>query len=168
MNTPPALLRLALLASLLLACASALRAEEKPAADPVPPSILKKYDKNKDGALDEKERAKWDAAKAAARDKYQKQRAEMLEKFDTNKDGKLSEEERSSAKLSMERVRTEQEGEKMKERAAKAEMEEREAAAKEAEAAKEKAKEAPTKSALEAVKAKPAEEKAGSGEMMMD
>lgn len=155
MKTYPILLRF-VFASLLLACASASRAEEKPAADPVPPSILKKYDRNKDGVLDEKERAKWEADKAAAREKYQKQRAEMLEKFDTNKDGKLDEQERAAAKLAMERTRTEQEGERMKERAAKAEQEAKETAAKEAEKAKAKEKE------------KPAEDMMGGDSMMME
>lgn len=142
MKNIPVSLGFALVSS-LLACLPALRAEDKPATEPVPPSILKKYDRNKDGALDEKERAKWEADKAAMREKYRKQRAEMLEKFDTNKDGKLSEEERAAAKIAMERVRTEEEGERMKERAAKAEREAKEEAAKEAEKAKAKEKETP-------------------------
>jgi hypothetical protein len=126
-------LRVALVA-MVLACASSLRAEEKlPSTEPVPPSILKRYDRNKDGALDENERAKWESDKAAARAKYQKERAEMLERFDTNKDGRISEEERAAAKLAMERMRIEQEGERMKERAAKAEQKARAASAQEAE-----------------------------------
>jgi hypothetical protein len=140
MKTYSTPLRFALLA-LMLACASSLRAEEKPpSAEPVPPSILKRYDRNKDGVLDEKERAKWESDKAAARAKYQKERAEMLERFDTNQDGRISEEERAAAKLAMERTRTEREGDRMKERAAKAEQEARAAAAKEAEKTKEAAK----------------------------
>lgn len=141
MKTHATLLRLALISSLLVSFV-VLRAEEKGRpADPVPPSVLKKYDRNKDGVLDEKEREKWEADKAAAREKRLKQREEMLAKYDTNKDGKISEEERAAAKLGMERTRTEQEGERMKERAAKLEKEEREAEAKAAEKAKEKAKE---------------------------
>ncbi len=130
------LLRFALVSSLLV-CASVSRADEKKSADdPVPPSVLRKYDRNKDGVLDETERAEWEADKAdkaADREKYQKERAEMLERFDTNKDGRISEKERAAAKLAMERTRTEQEGERMKERAAKAEQEAKEAAAKTAE-----------------------------------
>lgn len=132
MKTYPTLLRFALVSS-LLACASVSRADEKKTVDePVPPSVLRKYDRNKDGVLDARERARWGADKAAAREKYRKERAEMLERFDTNKDGRISEEERAAAKLAMERTRTEQEGERMKERAAKAEQEAKEAAAKEA------------------------------------
>jgi hypothetical protein len=155
MKTHTSLLRLALVSSLLVSV-GALRAEDKPVSDVVPPSALKKYDKNKDGALDEKERGKWEADKAARREKERAQRAEMLEKYDTNKDGKLSEEERAAAKLGMERTRTEQEGEKMKERAAKQEQQEKEAAAKEAEKAKAKEKE------------KPAEDTMGGDSMMMN
>lgn len=119
-----------------LACASVAHAQEKPADDRVPPSVLKKYDRNKDGVLDESERAKWEEDKAAAREKYRKQREELLEKYDTNKDGRLSEEERAAAKIGMERVRTEREGEKMRERAAKAEQEAKDAAAKDAQKTK--------------------------------
>jgi hypothetical protein len=156
MNTPGSLLRLVLV-TFLLASVGALRGEDKPSpAETVPPSVLKRYDKNKDGALDEKERGKWEADKAARREKDRVQRAEMLEKFDTNKDGRLSEEERAAAKLAMERVRTEQEGEKMKERAAKAEQEAKDAAAKEAEKSKAKEKE------------KPAEDMMGGDSMMME
>ncbi len=100
------------------------RAEEpvKP-ADPVPPSVLKRYDKNKDGALDEGERGKWEADKSARREKERAGRAAMLEKYDTNKDGKLSEEERVSAKLGWQKERSVKETEKMKERIAKAKAE---------------------------------------------
>jgi hypothetical protein len=154
MKTHSLPLRLVLV-PLMLVCASLGRAEEKQsAAEPVPPSILKRYDRNKDGALDEKERAKWESDKAAARAKYQKERAEMLERFDTNKDGRISEEERAAAKLAMERTRTEQEGERMKERAAKEEQEARAAAAKEAEKTKQAAQ--------------PAADQMGSDAMMME
>lgn len=153
MKTTLSLLFRVSLACGLSVCASGLRGEEKPAAEPVPPSILKRYDRNKDGVLDEGERAKYEADKAAARERHRKERAEMLERFDTNKDGRISEEERAAAKLAMERTRTELEGERMKERAAKAEQEAKETAAKEAEKMKES-------------EAKPAEPSGGDAMMM--
>jgi hypothetical protein len=127
MNTPICFrgLRRAALASLVLISAGALSAEEKapekaaPAKSDVPPSVLKKFDRNKDGVLDEKELAKWEADKAAKREKYAKERAEMLEKFDANKDGKISEEERAAAKLEMGKARTEADAAKAKEKDAK-------------------------------------------------
>ncbi len=99
-------------------------------ATEVPPSVLKRYDKNKDGALDDSERAKWEADKVARREKERSERAALLEKYDTDKDGKLSEEEKAEAKLGWQKERSEKETEKMKERVAKA-KEERERAEKE-------------------------------------
>jgi hypothetical protein len=124
----------------LLACAAPLQANDKPASDVVPPSALKKHDRNKDGVLDEGERAKWEAEKAAEREKYRRERAEMLGKFDLNKDGRLSEDERVAAKIAMERERTERDTERMRERVAKEAMEAKEAAEKEAANAKAKEK----------------------------
>lgn len=83
----------------------------------IPPSVLKKYDKNKNGLLDEAERDKWQADLAARREKYQKQRQEMLEKYDLNKDGKISEEEKVAARMDMGEVRMEQELQKSREKA---------------------------------------------------
>lgn len=143
--------RLALVAALGLS-ASALRAQVGDAAAdaPVPPSVLARYDRNKDGKLDEAERAKWQADLAARREKHQAERNAMLERFDTNKDGRLSEEEKAAAKLEMQRERSEKDAERMKERAAKERAEREKAAA-------EKAK---------AKDAAPAEETAGEGMMM--
>jgi hypothetical protein len=142
-----ATLRRLVLASFIVAAGISFAAEEP--ADPAPPSVLKRYDKNKDGALDEAERTKWEADKAARREKERTERAAMLEKYDTNKDGKLSEEERVSAKLGWQKERSEKEAEKMKERVAKAKAErEREE--------KEKAAQATTEMA------------AGEGMMMME
>lgn len=71
--------------------------------------ILKKFDKNGDGRIDEderadaqemmlKERTDKQAAKAAVTGEDPAQlRARLLERFDTNKDGRLSEEERAAA-----------------------------------------------------------------------
>jgi hypothetical protein len=126
--------RLAVLASLALVSGGSLLAEGEARAD-VPPGILKKYDKNKDGALDETELARWEADKAARREKERKAREERLQKYDLNKDGKLSEDEKAAAKLAMEKERTEREmakgREKAQERLAreKAEKEKSEAAA---------------------------------------
>ncbi len=108
----------ALLAALFLVSTAALRAEveQKPKSD-VPPSVLRTYDKNKDGALDEKEHAKWQADLAERRAKYAKQRAEMLEKYDADKNGKLSAEEAAAAKIEMNKARTEQDMAKGKEKA---------------------------------------------------
>ena len=92
-------------------------------AETPPPSVLKKYDKNQNGVLDEKERGKWEADKAARREKDRAERAAMLERYDANKDGKLSEEEKVSAKMERERERSEKETEKLKERVAKAKAE---------------------------------------------
>ena len=60
----------------------------KPPHRPVPPEVLKKFDKDGDGKLSETERA----AMKAEREK------EMLAKYDADKDGKLSDEERAKAK----------------------------------------------------------------------
>jgi Ca2+-binding EF-hand superfamily protein len=60
---------------------------------PIPAEVLKKFDKNKDGMLDDKEMK---AAAAALAPK--KSRAQLLkEKLDLNGDGKVSKEEREAA-----------------------------------------------------------------------
>lgn len=58
-----------------------------PGGRPVPAEVLAKFDKDKDGKLNEEER------KAA----MEARKAEMLAKFDKNKDGKLDEDERKAA-----------------------------------------------------------------------
>ncbi len=104
----------------LYACAGVLRAEESGKSKPdVPASVLQRYDRNKDGKLGEEEKAKWEADKAARREKEQARRAVMLEKYDANKDGKLSEEEKAAVKWEWKKERTEKDAEKMKERSAK-------------------------------------------------
>lgn len=62
-------------------------AQEKP----VPAAVLKKYDKNKDGKLDDQEKAAWKADQ-------KKQREDQLKKYDKNKDGKLDAEEKAAMK----------------------------------------------------------------------
>lgn len=108
--------RAAALASLFLVFAGALRAEEKTKPE-VPPSILKKYDKDKSGALDETEIAKWEADKAARREKDRLAREERLAKYDTDKDGKLSDDEKAAAKLEMDKERADRDMVKGKEKA---------------------------------------------------
>jgi hypothetical protein len=61
----------------------------------VPASALKKYDLNKDGVLDEAEKAEWEAAKAS---KSAAAMAKRLEAFDVNKDGNLDESELAAEK----------------------------------------------------------------------
>lgn len=134
---------------------------------PAPPSVLREFDKNKDGVLDEQERAKWEAKNAARREKYAKERAEMLEKFDADKNGKISEEERAAARVAMARNRTEADVVKAKEKdvVIKAEKEARQAAEK---AETEKA--AADAKAAEAAKTssgKPAEPTVSGGDGMM-
>ncbi|MEO0055820.1 MAG: hypothetical protein RLZZ50_1767 [Verrucomicrobiota bacterium] len=119
MTSAAPVVRLVLL-SCLSACAGVLRAEEPgKAKSDVPASVLQRYDRNKDGKLGDEEKAKWEADKAARREKEKARRSEMLEKYDANKDGKLSEEEKAAVKLEWQRERTEKDAEKMKERAAK-------------------------------------------------
>jgi EF-hand domain pair len=55
--------------------------------------ILQKYDTNKDGKLDDTEKA---TMKADFQAKREQRKAEMLAKFDTNKDGKLDDTEKAA------------------------------------------------------------------------
>jgi hypothetical protein len=57
--------------------------------------MVQKFDTNKDGKLDDSERAAMKAAFKAKRDAHKK---EMLAQFDTNKDGKLDDGERVVAR----------------------------------------------------------------------
>jgi Ca2+-binding EF-hand superfamily protein len=61
----------------------------------MPPEMLKKFDKDGDGKLNEEERA---AAKAAREEMMKAHKAEMLKKFDKDGDGKLSAEEEAAMK----------------------------------------------------------------------
>ncbi len=73
--------------------------------------MLEKFDANKDGQLD-------DAEKAAAKAEFEAKRAEMkaafekkmLEKFDANKDGQLDDAEKAAAKAEFEKMRAERGG----------------------------------------------------------
>jgi hypothetical protein len=66
---------------------------------PVPAAVLKKYDKNKDGKLDDQEKAAWKADQ-------KKQREEQLKKYDKNKDGKLDAEEKAAMKEDLKKKNT--------------------------------------------------------------
>ena len=66
--------------------------------------ILQKYDLNKDGKLDDGEKA---AMRADFKARHEKLRAEMISRFDTNKDGTLDDNERKAMQdtLSAERFK---------------------------------------------------------------
>jgi Ca2+-binding EF-hand superfamily protein len=86
----------------LLGAASLATAEEAPKRPdrPLPPELLKKFDKDGDGKLSEEERAAMRAAGPVRNGELEKK---MLEKFDTDKDGKLSDEEKAAAKAAREK-----------------------------------------------------------------
>lgn len=131
MKTPILLTRAGLLGlALCLIAPAALRAEgsdkpekkaeksEKAAEKPVPPGILKKYDKDGDGKLSDDEAAAWKADKQA---KAEAEKKAMLEKYDADKDGKLSEEERAAMKADREKAMQEKKEKAEKAKAEKAE-----------------------------------------------
>jgi hypothetical protein len=73
-----------------------VRAEENSSKERKPSkATLEKYDADKDGQLNDEEKAK---AKAGAREKAKQTREENLAKYDANKDGKLDETERATKK----------------------------------------------------------------------
>jgi len=83
-----------------------LQAEEgeKPNRKDAKAKFMEQFDENKDGKIDEAERAKVKAAKAAtkpakAEPKINTKRDELLKKFDANGDGKLDADERNQARL---------------------------------------------------------------------
>ncbi len=61
--------------------------------------MLEKFDANKDGQLDEQEKA---AMKAAREARHAEMKQKMLEKFDANKDGQLDEQEKAAMKAEFE------------------------------------------------------------------
>jgi len=70
----------------------------------VPEHVIKKFDKDGDGKLNEEERK----AAREARTKMQKEgKAKMLKRFDKDGDGKLSDEERKTARETMQKQRKE-------------------------------------------------------------
>ena len=89
----PQLLAVAL-ASCALAAASYAQDAKSEQKDKGPSKAdLKKYDANKDGQLDDAEKAAMKADKDAKREADKKAR---LEKYDTDKDGKISKEEKAA------------------------------------------------------------------------
>jgi Ca2+-binding EF-hand superfamily protein len=86
----------------------------------IPADVLKKYDKNKDGQLDEKEQKSANEALSPKKSRKEK----LQEKLDRDGDGKISKEEREAAAAE---YKAEQEAAKEKK---KAEAEERKAKAK--------------------------------------
>ncbi len=98
MKTLTLTLRAGLLGVAFCLITSGVRAEgaEKPAEKPVPPGVLKKFDKDGDGKLSDEEKAAWKAARDG-------EKKAMLEKYDADKDGKLSDEEKAAAKAEREK-----------------------------------------------------------------
>ncbi len=86
----------------LVSVSAPAAAEEKAS-----PSVLKKYDANKDGTLDATEQAAWQADKEKQRAARVAQRAEDLARYDTDKDGKLEKDERAAMKADDEKAQAE-------------------------------------------------------------
>lgn len=100
-----ALALLALLFGVTLATAQEGGAKErKPSKE-----TLAKYDANKDGSLDESEKA---AAKAGAAAKAKETRAANLARYDANKDGKLDDTEKAARKADEEAAKAARKAEK--------------------------------------------------------
>lgn len=103
-----------LLCAAMLFIAGALGAQnsQPPAMGPKAQEVLKRFDKNADGKLDDDERA--DAQEVMMKERVEKQivanspaaldtvRTRLYEKFDQNKDGKLDPEERATAAKAVE------------------------------------------------------------------
>lgn len=105
MKTLTSLLRIALgLLALVFTVTVALASpDNKETKEKIPSKeMLKKYDANKDGALDDVEKA---ARKAEADAKAKEMKAANLAKYDANKDGKLDDEERAAMKADKEAAR---------------------------------------------------------------
>lgn len=95
----------------LLGAVGALRAEEPAAPAPavvsapeVTARVLKKFDANGDGKLDETERAAWEAEKKAH---AEKQKAAMMEKYDLDKNGQIDATEQAAMKADRDKLRAE-------------------------------------------------------------
>lgn len=78
------------------------RGQGGPGGRQVPPAVLKEFDKDGDGKLNDEE-AK--AARAAMQAKREEAQKKMLAEFDADKDGKLNEEERKAMRTAMEAKR---------------------------------------------------------------
>jgi hypothetical protein len=126
MKTLTSLLRIALGLLALMFTVTLAQAKEDNAKERGPSKeMLKKYDANKDGALDDAERATM-KANAEAREKEMK--AANLAKYDTNKDGKLDDNEKAAMKADKEAAQAAKKAEmEAKHNAKKAEHEARKA-----------------------------------------
>ena len=98
----PVTCAMALLGLSLVPIALGAAGEEK-----VPDSVLKKYDANRDGTLDETERAAWQADKDKQRAAREARHAEELTRYDTNQDGKINRDERAAIRADDEKARAE-------------------------------------------------------------
>lgn len=114
-------LRGVLCALVAVSIISVVQADETKKDKPVPAAAIKKYDANKDGVLDETEKAAWDADVAKRK---ADELAKRLEKYDTNKDGTIDE-----AELAAEKAAKKEMIEKKKAEAAKKKAEKEAAAA---------------------------------------
>ena len=82
----------AALAGLPLVSVSAAAADD----GGVSPAVLKRFDRNRDGVLDEGERAAWQADRDRQRAARETRRAAELTRYDANHDGKLDRSERDA------------------------------------------------------------------------
>ena len=101
MNTTLTMIALAL-AGTLAVQAQEPAPRERRANRGTPPEVLKEFDKDGDGKLNDEE-AK--AAREAMQAKREEARKKMLEKYDTDKDGKLSDEENKKMREDMQAKR---------------------------------------------------------------
>jgi len=110
MRNPSSILRIALGLLALLFVGTMTRAEEAMAKEKKPSKeTLAKYDANKDGVLDDAEKA---AMKADVAAKAKTTREANLSKYDLNKDGKLDEAEKAAMKADQDAVKAVKRAEK--------------------------------------------------------
>lgn len=107
MNTTLTMIALALAGTLAVQAQEAppeggQRERRGPGNRPTPPEVLKEFDKDGDGKLNDEE-AK--AARTAMQARREEARKKMLEQYDTDKDGKLNEEERKKMQEDMQAKR---------------------------------------------------------------
>lgn len=86
----------------------------------IPASVLEKYDANKDGALDEAEKAAWQADREKQQAAREARRAGELARYDADKDGKLSRDERATMKTDVKNARAEKRAAREADKARKA------------------------------------------------
>lgn len=75
--------------------------------DEVTAAALKKYDANKDGVLDQSEKAAWRADKEEQKAAREARHAADLARYDANQDGKLNPDERAAKKVDDDKARAE-------------------------------------------------------------